>query len=252
MLPVTSFICISHDIPSSLGLKLTPEAKQFTLRPLMEFPTLSTKMIVCREWEENTGVRGRLRCCAGPRDHYASCKMTRLPFALSRRPYVFEGVDEGGRWYNGSRRTDGRRGLSVPHVWTSQHNGNPFFGLRTDGRTDRFDDVRRPPWKSPVRVRLRNNKTTAASQRDNVSESVKTAQPFAWPSLVLGALGRFAGHADFRRQCLPLSDVPDEFRGSPTAKIDLISELTLNNPTCQCVGREVSYYELRRPMHLQT
>lgn len=66
-------------------------------------------------------------------------------------------------------RTDGHvGGLSVPHVWTSQHDGNPFlFGLRcTDGRTD--GHIRRrstPSWKSLVRVHLRNNKTTAAPTR---------------------------------------------------------------------------------------
>lgn len=129
------------------------------------------------------------RCCyAGPPDHCASCKMTRAspsPHPFQCRPYVFEGVDEGGRWYNGGKRTDERRGLSVPHVWTSQHNGNPFFGVRrTDGRTDRSDDVWTPPWKSPVRVRLRN-KTTAASARRWQRDRQNNVTLDAWPSLVL-------------------------------------------------------------------
>lgn len=205
------------------------------------------KMIVCWEWEENTGGRGARCCCAGPRDHYASCKMTRLPFALSHRPYVFEGVDEGGRWYNGSRRMDGRRGLSVPHVWTSQHNGNPFFGLRTNGQIRR-----RPtsPWKSLVRVRLRNNKTTAAParRRQRERQNSATLQPdHRWSSGALKPRGDsqdtriFGGNA-------ALNDVPDEFRGSSTAKIDLIFELArlIIQRVNVTVGREVSYYKLRQ------
>lgn len=173
--------------------------------------------------------------------------MTRLPFALSRRPYVFEGVDGGGRWYNGSRRTDGRRGLSVPHVWTSQHNGNPFFGLRMDGRTDRFDDVRRPYENPPCGSVCATTKQQLRQRDGGDGESVKTAQPFAWPSLVLGGLPRerLQDTRIFRANAA-LSDAPNEFRGPPTAKIDLISELTLNNPTRQYVGRELSYYEPRR------
>lgn len=167
-------------------------------------------------------MRGARCCCAGPRDHYASCKMTRLPFAYPCRPYVFEGVDEGGRWYNGSRRTNGRRGLSVPHVWTSQHNGNPFFGLRTDRQIRR-----RPtsPWKSPVRVRLRNNKTTAAPARRWQRERQNNA---TLRLTITGPLGPW-GSGELRRtrgfsEAMPrLNDVPDELRGSPTAKIDLIS-----------------------------
>lgn len=209
--------------------------------PLMEFPTLSTKMIVCREWEENTGVeggRGAAVLVLAIITQAARWRAFPLP---SRMPYVFEGVDEGGRWYNGSRRTDGRRGLSVTHVWTSQHNGNPFFGLRTDRQIRR-----RPtsPWKSPVRVRLRNNKTTAAPVRRRQRQNSATLRlTVHWSS---GAL-------EVRRTrgfwAMPRSmTFPDEFRGSPTAKIDLISELTLNNSTRQCVavGREVSYYKLRQ------
>lgn len=105
-------------------------------------------MIVCHEWEENTKGRD-----VGPPDHCASCKMTRLsPGALVSPPppprRTPSPLGAGHMYSRGWTKVigdimeaNGRvRGLSVPHVWTSQHNGNPFFGVRRNGRTDGWMD----------------------------------------------------------------------------------------------------------------
>lgn len=56
-------------------------------------PTLSTKMIVCREREENTG--GEVLLCWS----FRSLRKLQDDARLSPlcKPYVFEGVDEGDR-----------------------------------------------------------------------------------------------------------------------------------------------------------
>lgn len=174
------------------------------------------------------GKHGARCCCCcyhrrrhvGPPNHCASCKLTR-PLRVGHmysRGWTKVVGDIMEEQTNG--RTDGwTHGLSVPHVWTSATQRKPFRAYayeRMDGRTDRSDDVGRPHENPPVRVRLRN-KTTAAParrrQRDR-QNTVRSAQPFARESA-----GAPAGRrADFRAVTIP-NDVPDEFRGSPNAKI---------------------------------
>lgn len=50
-------IYLAEYTSSRLGLKLAPEARRFTAAVNGVPPTLSTGMIVCREWEENTKGR---------------------------------------------------------------------------------------------------------------------------------------------------------------------------------------------------
>lgn len=95
-------------------------------------------------------------------------------------PYAHEGVDQGGRWYNGSATRTAFNSTCV----NPEHNRNPF-SLGGDGQTERRTTRRpTPPWKSPAGslcsfacllaclLACLRNKTTAAPLDD--TEIVKT------------------------------------------------------------------------------
>lgn len=67
------------------------------------------------------------------------------------RPYVFEGVDQGGRWYNGNAAWTAFSSTCV----NPKHNRNPFSKRRrrTDGPTTRRPT---PPWQSPAGSSVRS------------------------------------------------------------------------------------------------
>lgn len=136
---------------SSLGLKLAPEARRFTAAAVNgELPTLFTRMIVCCEWEENTKGRDAAMLVLPIIAQAARWRASPLPLVspllLQCRPYVFEGVDEGDRWYNGSKRTC--RGFQFHMCELRSTTGTLSSGLdeRTDGQIWRRPT---PPWKSP-------------------------------------------------------------------------------------------------------
>lgn len=131
-------------IPSSLGLKPTSEATQLTLRPLMEFPTLFTKMIVCREWEENTGGRGAAVLVLAIITQAARWRAFPLP-SLIGHMYSRGWMKVIGDIMEASGWTD-VGGFQFHMCELRSTTGTLSSGL---GRTDRFDDVRRPHENPP-------------------------------------------------------------------------------------------------------
>lgn len=165
------------------------------------FPTLSTKNGRLSWTEENTREGGKKKCCyAGPSDHCASCKMTRLSHLLSVSGHMYlRGWTKVVGDIMESRRTDGRQGLSVPHVWTSQHNGNPFFELRltkerTNGRTER-DHVGHPRENPSCGFVCATTKQQLRQRNDDS----KNRQNSATLCLRWSVLWGFSSHGGFRR-----------------------------------------------------
>lgn len=129
------------------------------------------------------------------------------PVSPTCRPYVFEGVDEGGRWYNGSRRTDGPTNVGgfqfhMCELRSATGTLSSGLGERTDGRTDRSDDIRRP-YENPLcgsvcattKQQLRQRETmTARSSKQH--DPLPDHRSILWDP---GCVWRFAGRADFRR-----------------------------------------------------
>lgn len=90
-----------HVTEHRLGLKLAPETKRFTPQPLMESsPLFPPRMAVCRERRKTRG-KGEggkeVLLCWSFRSLRKLQDDASLPSPLRVRPYVFEGVDEGGR-----------------------------------------------------------------------------------------------------------------------------------------------------------
>lgn len=125
--------------------------------------------------------------------------MTRLPFALHVGHMYSRGWTKvvGDIMEAGGRTDVG--GFQFHMCELRSTTGTLSSGL---GRTDRSDDVQRPH-ENPLCGSVCATTKQQLRQRDNVSKSIKTAQPFACPSLVFWGLGtarRFAD-VDFWTRC---------------------------------------------------